>query len=166
MSPHVLRCLKGMEDDSSNARCGSPVAEYFKMVMPPAGPPAWVAYQRRPHAYEEIMETAQEEQFWGKSGEVTSPHPKWAPPASHDLVKVTDDQIPSQPKMRVLHHKYEEVDVEGEMEWLPEGWRKMKDDQQRDYYCHVASGKAQYAFPDKEKTAEVSVCCTHKVRLH
>lgn len=169
------RCIKSLE--SSLANSDSPeAAEYFKLVRPPAGPPLWMNFKRNPHAYEEVMGASQEELDWDESdmGGTTS---SIKDPSRNEeenegpceLVKVSENS-PSRlrgPKMRVVNHQYEEVEIgegpgtrnsasdkptlkEGWVEEgieLPNGWQQLRDEQQREYYWHIPTGRTQYSPP-------------------
>ena len=123
----------------------------FKMVVPPSRPPSWITYQRRPHAYENIMGAVQENMDWDDSDLIGGMLlTKGAGFQSCEMIKVDESSLPKQPKARVTH-KYEEVElgkpVRGGGEGLPSGWVRMKDEHDKEYYWHIPSGKTQYVRP-------------------
>lgn len=125
----------------------------FKMIMPPNRPPSWVSYQRRPHAYEQLMGAVQENLEWDDSDMVAGGMPldKGAEFQSCEMIKVDESSLPRQPKSRVAH-KYEEVEIGHQVttssdEDLPAGWVAMRDEQLTPYYWHIPSGRTQYAHP-------------------
>ena len=161
-----------MNSDSAEA------AEYFKMVIPPPTSPSWVSFRRRPHAYEEILGASQEDLVWDESDLTEAPPTEAESTEPCEMVKIDEDASKSQePRVRVVRHQYEEVVlgegagqegggaqdkvtlkeswVEEQGVGLPRGWQKMKDDQQRDYYWHIPTGRTQYSPPATTPTRKV-----------
>lgn len=129
------------------------------MVKPQPSSPSWQSYQRRPHAYEDIMGASQEELDWDES-DLTLPTS-----GNHEgegeeggpcvMIKVVDSPTKLvDPRTRVLHHQYEEVvlapptkEERQEGAGLPRGWQSMQDEQGKEYYWHIPTGKTQYSPP-------------------
>lgn len=181
----MCRCIKSLE--SSLLISDNPeTAEYFKLVVPPSTSPSWMSFKRRPHAYEEIMGASQEELDWDESdlGGTTPTSSDKESFVSCDMVKV-EDSSPSrlrEPRVRVVHHQYEEVElgkergggggagggageqdqvtlkeswVEEEGVGLPKGWQHMRDEHQREYYWHIPTGRTQYSPPSATPSKKV-----------
>ncbi len=131
--------------------------EGFKMIQPSYNHTSSQSRRRTPHAYERIMGASQDELDWdetdlGGGAEVGGGD-------LHGLIKVNNSDPPKlEQRVRIVHHQYEEVELKGaeeQGEGLPRGWEKLKDDQQRQYYWHIPTGKTQYTPPlssrDKDK---------------
>lgn len=175
------RCIKSLE--SSLKKTGSDDDD-LKLVIP-AQPnsPSWTNFRRRPHAYEEIMGASQEQLDWDESdmggapsyggGALTSPRPDEGEAEICEMVKV--DDTCREPRVRVVHHQYEDVVlgeevkgnqalkeswVGGEGEGLPKGWQQMQDDEGREYYWHIPTGRTQYSPP---ALSPVKVCVASNI---
>lgn len=202
------------------------------MTRAPSGPPSWMKYKRRPHAYEEVIQGGSQDETktglpavfdpnldvsksmsnfdmqWdnsdmgmglGMSG--TSYARKAGSCSQPNLLRESQDTVPGNDsfphlvkpervseeafqlrKARLKQHKYEEVedtvgvggagDPVGDVSvltsavresWLeadknsppgdtklPRGWKALKDDEGREYFWHVPTGKTQYARPSNE----------------
>ena len=145
----------------------------FKLVLPQQpSSPSWMNFKRRPHAYEEIMGASQEQLDWDESdlsgapldGGVISPRPnEGEEPEPCEMIKVDDlPSTPQEPRMRVVHHQYEDVvlgdEVKGDEEGaaLPRGWQRMQGKQGKDYYWHIPTGRTQYSPPSATSPVKVS----------
>lgn len=159
----------------------------FKLVIPQQpSSPSWMSFKRRPHAYEEIMGASQEQLDWDESdlsgvpleGDVASPHSNETEESEPcEMIKVED--TPSTPRMRV-HHQYEDVVLRDEVKgdqamkdsWvggkgagLPRGWQQMRDEQGKEYYWHIPTGRTQYSPPSTTSPVKVTMV-TMTVPLH
>jgi hypothetical protein len=174
-----FRCIKSLE---SSLKKSGPDEDDFKLIIPQHPPsPGWMHFKRRPHAYEEIMGASQEQLDWDESdmtgapsdvgGAVNSPRPDES--GMCEMIKVEDMPSTVQgSRMRVVHHQYEDVVlgaegkdqtlgeswVGGEGAGLPRGWQQMKDEQGKDYYWHIPTGKTQYSPP--AGSSPIKVRCT------
>ena len=129
------------------------------MVVPPSRPPSWVTYQRRPHAYEDIMGAVQENLEWDDSDMLAGDVVPMRTAQSCELIKVEDSSLTRPSKTR-QPHQYEEVELgqqvtpgglgqltPGGLGQLSQGWVGMRDEQLVPYYWHIPSGSTQYAHP-------------------
>lgn len=163
------RCIKSLE--SSLLSSNSPEAEEYlnNLIMPPPSSPSWVNFRRRPHAYEEIMGASQEELDWDES-DLTGvpPTPSTAPQEEGnsetcEMVKIDKESTAlREPRVRVVNHQYEDVVLgegpapqEGEGAGLPKGWQRMRDEQQREYFWHIPTGRTQYSPPHSSPMKKV-----------
>ena len=207
---------------------------YVPMARAPTGPPTWMNFKRRPHAYEDVQGGSQDDTNSGLTSLCDSNYEVSKSMSDFDMVWDNSDMgmglngtnyssvagSSSQPillneqqeqgnkaddlfphlvkptrvseeafqlrKTRLKHHKYEEVEETpgvggaggpvGDINaltsavresWLeggdknsppgsgksklPQGWRKLKDDDGRAYYWHVPTGQTQYERPSREE---------------
>lgn len=123
------------------------------------------------------MGASQEELDWDESDLATAPPTPTAgeeEPELCEMVKIEDTPSRSrEPRVRLVHHQYEDVVlgegptgqqeesdlkeswVEEEGAGLPRGWQKMRDEQEREYYWHIPSGRTQYSPPNSSPTKKV-----------
>ena len=167
----ACRCIRNLEtslrqeapgqDDLPDPEQTGKASGDFKMVKPQPSSPSWQNYQRRPHAYEDIVGASQEELDWDES-DLPSPTS-----GTHEgeeggpcvMIKVVDSPTKVvDPRKRVLHHQYEEVALATptkeelqEGAGLPRGWQTLQDEQGKEYYWHIPTGKTQYSPPTMTK---------------
>ncbi len=108
--PIMRRCIKNLETSLKDSPSPE-TAEFFSLILPPSGSPSWVNFRRRPHAYEEIMGASQEELDWDESDLGGTPPPPGG--ETCEMVKVEEKPVQQEPRMRVVKHQYEEVELEG-----------------------------------------------------
>ena len=220
---------------------------YVPMARAPTGPPAWMNFKRRPHAYEDVQGGSQDEtrsgltstflcdsnsevsksmsdfdMVWDNSDigmELTGTNyastagSSSQPNLLHEQQETNADD-PSFPhlvkpsrvseeafqlrKTRLKHHKYEDVEEapgvggtggpvgdvnaltsavreswleggdknsppESGKSKLPQGWRKLKDDNGKAYFWHVPTGQTQYKRPSREEVKRLVSCVKRKL---
>ena len=244
------RCIKSLRNSLGVDVEQTDNEPYVPMARAPTGPPAWMNFKRRPHAYEDVQGGSQDEtksglvslgnsnydvsksmsdfdMAWDNSdmgmglngtgysnvaGSSSQPNMLNEPQAQGTtkvdnlfphLVKparVSEEAFQLR-KNRLIHHKYEDVEETpgvggaggpvGDVNaltsavresWLeggdknsplgsgksnlPQGWRKLKDDNGRAYYWHVPSGQTQYERPSREQVKRMVSYCKHVRQIY
>ena len=126
------------------------------------------------------MGASQEELDWDESDLPAAPPTSTTKEGEEEpCVMVKVEQSPSkvrEQRVRVVHHQYEDVKLEAEPvvqagdqgslkeSWvdeekedtgLPRGWQRMRDEQQKEYYWHIPTGRTQYSPPTNSPSKKV-----------